>query len=372
MAEKYGPVYSLRLGSHQAVVVSSWEAVKECFTINDKIFATRPSLAVGKYLGYDHAVFALAPYGPYWRDVRKMVTMELFTSQRLEKLKHVHSSELDSCMKDLYLLCLKNGDHPTKVAMNNWFEHVTFNISIRMLVGKRFSTSTCGDRDSNTGRFKEAIKKGLYLSGFFVLSDAIPWLEWMDFGGYLKAMKQTAMEIDSVIANWLEEHIEKRRKGDTGGEEDFMDVMLSTLAEGIILSGHSRETIIKATTMILISAGSEATCETLIWALSLLLNNRHVLKRAQEELDVHGQHYEYIPFSTGRRMCPGLAFGSQVVHLTLARVLQGFDITTPMNKPVDMREGSGLAMPKISPLEVILTPRLPPELYQNLETPASI
>ncbi|KAA8550583.1 hypothetical protein F0562_002267 [Nyssa sinensis] len=464
MAEKYGPVYSLRLGSHQAVVVSSWEAVKECFTINDKIFATRPSLAVGKYLGYDHAVFALAPYGPYWRDVRKMVTMELFTSQRLEKLKHVHSSELDSCMKDLYLLCLKNGDHPTKVAMNNWFEHVTFNISIRMLVGKRFSTSTCGDRDSNTERFKEAIKRGLYLSGFFVLSDAIPWLEWMDFGRYLKAMKQTGMEIDSVIANWLEEHIEKRRKGDTGGEEDFMDVMLSTLAEGTILSGHSRETIIKATTMILISAGSEATGETLIWALSLLLNNRHVLKRAQEELDVHirrekwveesdiqnltylqaivketlrlyppgplagprqaledcyingyyvpkgtclivnllklhkdkrvwtdpyqfqperfltthanvnfkGQHYEYIPFSTGRRMCPGLTFGSQVVHLTLARVLQGFDITTPMNKPVDMREGSGLAMPKISPLEVILTPRLPPELYQNLETLASI
>ncbi|KAA8550584.1 hypothetical protein F0562_002268 [Nyssa sinensis] len=300
-----------------------------------------PVFSVGKYLGYDHAVFALAPYGPYWRDVRKMVIMELFTNQRLEKLKHVHASELDSCMKDLHLLCLKNGERPTKVAMNNWFENVTFNISLRMLVGKRFSTSSTDESDSDTGHFKEAITKALYLSGFIVPSDAIPWLEWMDFGGYLKAMKETAMEIDAFIANWLEEHIQKRMKGDTCGEEDFMDVMLSTLAEVTIMSGHNRDTIIRATTM------PERFLTT------------------HTNVNVKGQHYEYIPFSTGRRMCLGLTFGSQVVHLTLARVLHGFDIMTLM-------EGSSLAMPKVSPLEVICTPHLPLELYRNLETLASI
>lgn len=115
MADKHGPILSVRLGSHRALLVSSWEFVKECFTTNDAIFASRPVLAVSKYLGYDQAVFALVPYGPYWREVRKIVTLELLTNRRLEKLKHVRESEVDFCTMDLHLLCRKNGDSPTRV-----------------------------------------------------------------------------------------------------------------------------------------------------------------------------------------------------------------------------------------------------------------
>ena len=35
----------------------------------------------------------------------------------------------------------------------------------------------------------------------------------------------------------------------------------------------------------MILGGSDTTMATLTWAISLLLNNRHVLKRAQDELD---------------------------------------------------------------------------------------
>ena len=45
-------------------------------------------------------------------------------------------------------------------------------------------------------------------------------------------------------------------------------------------------------------------------------------------VDVRGQNFEYITFSSGRRSCPGLTFGMQVVHLALARLLLGFDIMT--------------------------------------------
>lgn len=115
MADKHGPILSVRLGSHRALLVSSWEFVKECFTTNDAIFASRPVMAVSKYLGYDQAVFALVPYGPYWREVRKIVTLELLTNRRLEQLKHVRESEVDFCTMDLHLLCTKNGDSPTQV-----------------------------------------------------------------------------------------------------------------------------------------------------------------------------------------------------------------------------------------------------------------
>ena len=42
MAEKYGPIFTIWLGVHRTIVVSSWEIAKECFTTNDKAFANRP------------------------------------------------------------------------------------------------------------------------------------------------------------------------------------------------------------------------------------------------------------------------------------------------------------------------------------------
>ena len=84
------------------------------------------------------------------------------------------------------------------------------------------------------------------------------------------------------------------------------------------------------------------------------------------DIDFHGQNFEFIPFSSGRRSCPGMTFGMQVVHLTLARLLQGFDISTKGGAPVDMSEGLGVALPKQNTLEIMLKPRLPLELYECL------
>ncbi|EXB63658.1 Cytochrome P450 82C4 [Morus notabilis] len=64
-----------------------------------------------------------------------------------------------------------------------------------------------------------------------------------------------------------------------------------------------------------------------------------------------------------RRSCPEISFGLLVVHLTLARLLQGFALDTVSDTPVDMSESQGLTNPEATPLEVKLTPRLPSELY---------
>ena len=54
----------------------------------------------------------------------------------------------------------------------------------------------------------------------------------------------------------------------------------------------------------------------------------------------------------------------QILHLTIAQLLQEFDMVAPSNSPVDMKKGDGgITMPKVIPREVMLTPRLPLELY---------
>ena len=85
--------------------------------------------------------------------------------------------------------------------------------------------------------------------------------------------------------------------------------------------------------------------------------------RSHADLDVLGHQFELIPFGSGRRACPGFNMALQMLHLTFARLLQGFDMATPSNAPVDMTEGISFTMPKLTPLQVMLIPRLPSQLY---------
>lgn len=108
MADNYGPAFNLRLGTRRAFVVSSWEMAKECFTLNDKALASRPTTVAAKHMGYGYAVFGFAPYSPFWREMRKIAMFELLSNRRLDTLKYVQVSEVDMGIQALYKLWVDN------------------------------------------------------------------------------------------------------------------------------------------------------------------------------------------------------------------------------------------------------------------------
>ena len=61
-------------------------------------------------------------------------------------------------------------------------------------------------------------------------------------------------------------------------------------------------------------------------------------------VDYRGNHFEYIPFGAGRRICPGMHYGISVVELALANLLYHFDWMIPNGKSedLDMLESFGL------------------------------
>ncbi|PKI36147.1 hypothetical protein CRG98_043446 [Punica granatum] len=88
------------------------------------------------------------------------------------------------------------------------------------------------------------------------------------------------------------------------------------------------------------------------------------LTEAHRDVDVRGQSFELMPFGSGRRACAGIGLGLVQMHLALASLLQGFNVSTVGNTRVDMTESSGLTNFKATPLEVLVTPRLNSELYR--------
>ncbi|XP_071700184.1 demethylepipodophyllotoxin synthase-like [Rutidosis leptorrhynchoides] len=82
-----------------------------------------------------------------------------------------------------------------------------------------------------------------------------------------------------------------------------------------------------------------------------------------KEIDVKGQHFELIPFGSGRRICVGISVALETLQFVLANVLHGFEFLKPSNEPIDMLESPGLTNLKATPLEVLVAPLLLPHLY---------
>ncbi|KAE8735865.1 Detected protein of confused Function [Hibiscus syriacus] len=269
------------------------EMAKELLTVHDKAFATRPSLSASKLLGYNYAMFGFAPYGDYWREMRKITTLELLSNHRLDmsNFKQTRASEVQIGIKDLYntwtTKCGEQGS--VLVDMKQWFADLTHNLAFRIVVGKRYYGDTANSNEGEARQCQKSIKEYFHLFGTFILSDAIPFLWWLDLGGHKKSMKRVAKELDVFVQTWLDEHKQKRVSvGERKEDQDFMDVML-TITEDAKLNGFDvdADTITKATCLNLILGAADSNMVPLIWGLALLLNNRHALKKAKEELATH-------------------------------------------------------------------------------------
>jgi hypothetical protein len=209
LADKYGPIFTIKLGSKQALILNNWEMAKECFTTNDMVVSSRPKLVTTEHLAYRGAMFGFASYGPYWRHLRKITILEILTNRRVEQYQHVCVSEVQTSIKELFNIwsSKNNESHSSNyvlVDVKQWFTHLTFNMVLGMVVGKRyFGTNTIVEEKEAQRRVK-ALNKMMHLFGVITVGDVIPCLEWFDFGGHVKAMNETSKEMDEILSEWFE------------------------------------------------------------------------------------------------------------------------------------------------------------------------
>ncbi|XBI42716.1 hypothetical protein VPH35_107570 [Triticum aestivum] len=77
-------------------------------------------------------------------------------------------------------------------------------------------------------------------------------------------------------------------------------------------------------------------------------------------LDFMGSNYEFLPFGSGRRMCPGISYGLAVLQMAFVQLCYHFNWSLPEGiSEVDMTEGGGLGLRRKSPLRLCATPFIP-------------
>ena len=83
LSQQYGPVMHLRLGQVPALVVSSPQMAKEVLKVHDTKCCSRPDSYGMRKLSYNQKDVSFSPYGDYWREMRKLCVIELFTVKRV-------------------------------------------------------------------------------------------------------------------------------------------------------------------------------------------------------------------------------------------------------------------------------------------------
>ncbi|KAK1423580.1 hypothetical protein QVD17_18884 [Tagetes erecta] len=446
LSEKYGGIFHLKMGFSHTVAVCSPEIAKQVLQVQDNIFSDRPATIAITYLTYDRQDMAFANYGPFWRQMRKLCVMNLFSRKRAESWDSVRD-EVNSMVK---ITAESSG---SAVNIGELVFGLTHDIIYRAAFG---SISHEGKEE-----FIRILQEYTKLFGAFNLADFIPWLGFIDVAGLTSRLRKARETLDGFIDKIIDEHLKKKKKN---GISDMVDEMLAFYSEEErVKDGDDLQNVIrltrnniKAIIMDVMFGGTETVASAIEWALTELMHTPESLKRVQQELadvvgfdrrveesdfeklvyfkcvikevlrlhppiplllhqcaedtevagyyipkgtrvmvngyainrdknawedpntfnpsrflqsdapDFKGSNYEFIPFGSGRRSCPGMQLGLYAMEMAVAHLLHSFTWQLPDGmKPseIDMSDVFGLTAPKATRLVAVPTPRLLCPLY---------
>ncbi|OMP02526.1 Cytochrome P450 [Corchorus olitorius] len=214
LAQKYGPIMHLRFGLMPVIIVSSPEAAELFLRTHDLVFASRPPVEAAKYVAYNQQNVSFSPYGSYWRNARKMCTVELLNSHKINSFKSMRKEELQ-----LLIDSIKDAArNRVAVDLSSKVSTLSSDMSCRMVLGKKYLDDEVDER-----KIQAVIREGMQIGAAFNLADYIPQIKSLDLQGLTKRLERIAKVFDDLLEKIVEEHVRFRDESKT---KDFVDVML--------------------------------------------------------------------------------------------------------------------------------------------------
>ncbi|XP_031609711.1 cytochrome P450 2J2-like [Oreochromis aureus] len=299
LAQKYGPVFSLRRGSERMVFVAGYKMVKEALVSQLDSFVDRPIVPLF-HVTFKGIGIALSN-GYLWKKQRKFANTHLRYfgegQKSLEKYIEVECNFLCEAFKE------EQGRpfNPHYIVTN-----AVGNIISSVVFGHRFEYT-----DPSFRKILELDNDAVVLAGSAQtqLYDAFPGLM-----KYLPGPHQTVLANYREIVAFLNREIEKHQEEwNPDDPRDFTDAYLSEMEKKKEdpRAGFNIETLL-VSTLDLIEAGTETASTTLRWALVFMMNYPEIQEKVQAEIDrVVGQ--SRLPTLADR---PNLPYTDAVIHET--------------------------------------------------------
>ncbi|XP_042545466.1 steroid 17-alpha-hydroxylase/17,20 lyase [Dipodomys spectabilis] len=278
LQEKYGPIYSFRMGPTTTVIVGHQQLAREVLVKKGKEFSGRPQVETLSILSNKGKGVAFADFGAQWQLHRKLVlgTFSLFRDgdQKLEKMicREVSSlcDFLATCNgKDIDL------SEPVFMSVINIISLICFNLSFK--------------RDDPILKLMKNFTEGILDSlGKETLVDIFPWLKIFP-NKILDEIRKHVTIRDEVLGEIMKKHKEKF-------QSDSINSLLDILIQAKMNADNNNpgpdqdssiltDKHILATIGDIFGAGVETTTSVVSWIVAFLMHNPQLKKEIQEEID---------------------------------------------------------------------------------------
>ncbi|MCL7046260.1 hypothetical protein MKW94_003066 [Papaver nudicaule] len=427
LQKKYGPVFMIRMGSVNTLVIASADAAMELFKNHDQGFSNRHRIQVLKS-SKDHDDFSTSwiPYGPIWRMNRRLYAT-MFSRMTMKNTLGRRRQFVDQIIQ--WISVEKKEGRSVEI------KHLIF-VALANLWGNLFFSRDLMDPKSATGNelYQQIEEIGVLLTKPN-LADFFPWLRNLDPQNLANRAEKAGNACENIIEGLVKDRRSVNVYRNNNEEKDFWDLLIDFEGNG---KDEPRKLSDRNITLfILVNAR---------WVMTEVVRNPEVMRKAIHEIsqfvgynrkieesdiqrlpylgavikeamrlhppgplllprstvedtefmgyiipkdtavvvnvwgigrdsalwddpfsfnpdrflgnttDYRGQHFEFLPFGAGRRMCPGLPMAHQIVHIVIGSLLQSFDWTlengaTP--ESIDMNEKLETSLKKSVPLRLI-------------------
>ncbi|KAJ6807425.1 putative cytochrome P450 78A9 [Iris pallida] len=257
---------AVSLGGTRVVVTSHPDVAKEI--LNSSAFADRP-VKESAYGLLFHRAIGFAPYGLYWRTLRRIASTHLFCPKQISASGHHRARIAAEMVAELGGTTGGGGARVRDVLKRASLSNVMSSV-----FGRRYGV---GRAESEEAReLRGLVEEGYDLLGKLNWSDHLPWLAGLD----LQRVRSRCAELVPNVNRFVSRIIEEHRNKNGGEASDFVDVLLS-LQGGDRLSDPDMVAVLWE----MIFRGTDTVAVLIEWALARLVIHEDVQARVHEELD---------------------------------------------------------------------------------------
>ncbi|CAN1827672.1 Cytochrome P450 705A20 [Linum perenne] len=290
LSSKYGPLIVLRFGSYPLILISSASLASQIFKTHDLNFSSRPRSPLHDSLLFGDFGFVTAPYGEYWRFMKKLCVTKLLSQRQLDRSRSVRREELLRFLKKM----AEKGLKEESVDLGGELMTLTNNTTCRMAMRARCSTE-CGNEAE---RCRELVKESLNLTAKMAVANMFGPLRNLVRLLFRKQAMDVPAQYDALLEGILKEHEARPTRDaaaaaavddDDDGDgtetcEDLMDILLQ-VSNNANADIHITRRHIKAFFLDLFIAGTSTTADTMEWTMAELLNHPIIFNKVREEIN---------------------------------------------------------------------------------------
>ncbi|GMH04067.1 hypothetical protein Nepgr_005906 [Nepenthes gracilis] len=226
-AEIYGPIYSIKLGSSQVIVLSNTHVAKEAMVTRFSSISTRKFPYALKVITYDKFMVATSDYNEFHKTVKRHLLSHLLGPNAQKRGRHQRETMVDNIINHLDALII-NGSPVEGVNFREILENKLFGLSLKQVLGLDVQSIYVEELGTTMS------KMDIFLTLVLDIMEGAMEVDWRDFFPYLRWVPNKKLETkikelhfrrEAVMKALIKEH---KSQVEAGKEKDcYLDTLLS-------------------------------------------------------------------------------------------------------------------------------------------------